>query len=408
MRVAVINTHPIQHFAPLWREIAKSEEVQLRVFYCSDLGVTEYVDPDFNSSFKWDVDLISGYDSEFLPFRARPRKLGFWETDNPEVADALSRFGADVVVLFGYSHLTDLRALRWAKKHGARVLVLTDSELKHRRSLWRRAAKQFAVRLFLAQMDGVLPIGNCNAAYYRHYGVPANAMYWCAYPVDGIRLLASVGGLEDSRASLRAALGIGGGDFVFACVGKYIARKRPVDVIQAWLRLPEPVRQKSWVVLVGEGPLRQELEELVATTKAHVILTGFVNQSRIATHFAACDVLVVASETDAHPLVVTESLFFSRPVIASSAIGCIGLEDTVREGENALVYPCGDIAALSAAMARLFNEPETCRRFGQRSREIAHGQDVAEVAPRFIEAFKKVTLTEKLGTVELAARSESL
>src|SRR5215831_10700779 len=92
MRVAVINTHPIQHFAPLWREIATTGDVELKVFYCTDWGIREYTDPGFATVLKWDVDLLSGYQYEFLPIRTRPKMLGFWETDNPSLRGALSKF----------------------------------------------------------------------------------------------------------------------------------------------------------------------------------------------------------------------------------------------------------------------------------------------------------------------------
>src|SRR5215831_5851719 len=96
-RVAVINTHPIQHFAPLWREIAKLKEVELKVFYCSDWGVNEYADPEFGTTFKWDIDLLSGYESEFLPISAHPWKLGFWETDSPAIGNRLEAYQPDLL-----------------------------------------------------------------------------------------------------------------------------------------------------------------------------------------------------------------------------------------------------------------------------------------------------------------------
>src|SRR5687767_6016735 len=70
-RVAVINTHPIQHFAPLWAEIARQGEVALKVLFCSDWGVKEYRDPGFDRTFRWDVELLSGYDYEILPIKKR-------------------------------------------------------------------------------------------------------------------------------------------------------------------------------------------------------------------------------------------------------------------------------------------------------------------------------------------------
>jgi glycosyltransferase involved in cell wall biosynthesis len=390
LRVAVINTHPIQHFAPLWREIAAQNKVELRVFYCSDWGVAEYHDEEFGQTFRWDVDLLSGYDSRFLKIGKRPKRLGFWETNNSDLEEALHFFEPDVVVLFGYNHLTTWRALLWARSRGVRILVFCDSELRHARSGWRSALKEVLVRFFFSLVDGALPIGNCNADYLRHYGMPNDRLYWAAYPVDGRRLLGSVSNLVEIRRLLRGRYQIDSADFVFASIGKYIRRKRHQDVVRAWMRLPEGLRARSSVLLVGEGPQRDELEQLAVGANGRVALTGFVNQSAIASYYAACDALVVASEVDAHPLVVTEALFFGLPVIASDAIGCIGANDTLREGETGLIYRCGDVGGLSATLQQVMLDEPLRQHLSAGARAIATGQDAPNVAARFIEAFQRV------------------
>jgi glycosyltransferase involved in cell wall biosynthesis len=389
LRVAFINTHPTQHFAPLFREIAGLRKVQLRVLYCSDLGATEYYDFGFAKSVQWDVDLLSGYDAEFLPIQPRPEKLGFWETNNPTIEEALTRFGPDIVVLFGYNHLTTWRALFWARSAGVRVLVFCDSELKHARPRWRSAIKQLVLRLFFALVDAGLPIGDCNAEYFRHYGVPDAQLFWCAYPVNGQQLLSSVEPLESSRLAIRKKHGIAAGDFVFASVGKYLPRKRHGDVARAWRMLPAGLRARSALLLVGEGPERAKLELLAGDADGRIALTGFVNQSEVGSYYAAADALVVASDVDAHPLVVTEALVFGLPIVASDAIGCIGENDTVREGETGVVYKCGDIAALAAAMQRVMIDESLRDRVATRAREVAAEQDAPKTARKFVAAFER-------------------
>jgi len=391
LRVAALNTHPIQHFAPLWREIAALNEVQLRVLYCSDWGTAEYRDHEFGETFQWDVDLLGGYDSEFLKIRKRPKELGFWETNNSNIEEALGRFQAEVVLLFGYNHLTTWRALLWARLRGVHTLVFCDSELKHARSAWRAAIKEVVVRFFLGLADAGLPIGDCNAEYFRHYGMPDDHLSWCAYPVDGQRLMMSVPDHEAARAEVRKKLGIAHTDFVFASIGKYIPRKRHHDVVRAWTQLPESLRARSVVLLVGEGPDRGSLELLASQADGRVRLTGFVNQSGIASYYAASDALVVASDRDAHPLVVTEALFFGLPVIASDAIGCIGSNDTLREGQSGLVYRCGHIESLAAAMQRVMLDESLRHRLAAGARQIATGQDAGAAAHKFVEAFNRVS-----------------
>lgn len=72
--VAVINT-PIQYFAPLRRESAKTTKVELKVFYCCDWGTSEYVDTGFGAAFKWDVDLRAGMNFLTSGWRAINQQL---------------------------------------------------------------------------------------------------------------------------------------------------------------------------------------------------------------------------------------------------------------------------------------------------------------------------------------------
>ncbi len=392
MRVAVINTHPIQYFGPLWREVAKKDGVALKVFYCCDWGTADYRDPGFGRTVRWDVDLRAGYDSEILPLSKPPSKLGFWETNNPTVSRALSDFAPDVLVLFGYSHLTSWRALLWARAHHIRVLTFSDSELKHPRKGWVRLAKQVIVRAFFSQLDGALPISSSNAEYYRNYGLPRERLHWCAQPIDGERFETALQEKADTRSAMRRKLNIDPAHFVFAVVGKYIAKKRTLEVVQAWLQLDESLRSQARLLLIGEGELRPQLEELARSPEAagRISLTGFVNQQELPAYYIACDATVLASEAEPHGQVVTESLFLGVPAIVSDRVGCVGREDVMRDGETGLVYPCGDVKALSAAMKALMVDPGRYRKFSERAREIASSQDARVVAGEFVEAFQKV------------------
>ena len=102
IRLAVVVSHPIQHFAPWHREIAKIKDVDLRVFFCCDWGVASYLDPEFGVPVCWDTPLLEGYPYDY-PITRRPRRMSFWELDNPGVEKALERFAPDVVQVFGYA-----------------------------------------------------------------------------------------------------------------------------------------------------------------------------------------------------------------------------------------------------------------------------------------------------------------
>src|ERR1035441_7028066 len=108
MRIAVFLSHPIQHFSPIWQELSSRPGIELRVFYYSRQGIEKGMDREFGVEKVWDVDLLSGYEHEFLPRQ--------WPTRDPldctgkalnrGMARALSE-GVDVAYVSGYAHLNN-------------------------------------------------------------------------------------------------------------------------------------------------------------------------------------------------------------------------------------------------------------------------------------------------------------
>mgnify|MGYP001585081750 CR=1 FL=1 len=89
-KLAILDSHPIQYRAPLFKKLAQHPQVDLTVYYCSRFGVTEKLEPNFKIKFKWDFPLLEGYhykflgNHSFLPSLNRP-----WELFNPGIIKEL-------------------------------------------------------------------------------------------------------------------------------------------------------------------------------------------------------------------------------------------------------------------------------------------------------------------------------
>jgi hypothetical protein len=75
-RLAVITSHPIQYFSPLYRRLAQEPAIDLTVYYCSQRGAVEYLDPGFGKRFSWDIPLLDGYHYIFSAGSAASRPDG--------------------------------------------------------------------------------------------------------------------------------------------------------------------------------------------------------------------------------------------------------------------------------------------------------------------------------------------
>jgi len=392
IRVAIIVSHPIPHFAPWHRELAGISDIDLKVFFCCDLGLNPYVDPQFKAEFKWDIPLVHGYAHEFLPITPRPKRCGFWEIDNPSVGAALDRFNPDVVKIFGYAHRTHWRAARWAHKKSRPLLLYSDSNAQTVPPWWKRIIKDVIVQHFYqTYVEGAIYTGDNNRSYHLRYGIPSERLFPGVLPVECRRLLESVPDRGLARCDLRCRLGIPQDAFTVLFCGKFTRGKRPSDLALAVRQLGQkglPV----WALMVGDGQQKSTVENISRSIKnRNVILAGFVNQSTISHYYASADALALTSELDNHPLVVSESACFGLPVIISDRAGCIGPNDSAQPEHNAIVYPCGDVQELANAIERLFRDRDMYNKMSRESLRIAQSQDVVAAARQLAFAVRSLS-----------------
>jgi glycosyltransferase involved in cell wall biosynthesis len=358
-RLAIVISHPIQHFVPFYRAIAKQTSIHLKVFFCSQIGLRTYYDPEMGVSLTWAADLTSGYDHEFLSEADRIVSVSFSSVDNPSVGAALKAFAPDAVMVAGYGHKTALRTLLWSRLHNIPTLMVSDGHLGPvKRSRSRALVRELVMPLLLRFYDGYLTVGDENERMYDHFGVSSARMFRTPFTIDEDLFLRVRNERTARRARLRSELGIGDIDVVFLFVGKLSARKRPSDFIEAALQLIETPRdERVFAVLCGDGEERDALARVAGATE-RIRFAGFVNLDRLPDFYAAADILVHAAEADPHPLACSEAACIGLPMIVSDHIGAVGPTDIARPDQNAIVYPCGDIGALAGAMRRLASNPE--------------------------------------------------
>ena len=391
IRLAVVVSHPIQHFAPWHREVARLGSVDLRVFFLTEWGRDKsYFDRGFQAPVQWEIPLLDGYDHEFLPSAKNVSSQGFFQVDNPDVVAALDGFSPDVVNVFGWGYRSNWRVASWAHRHRVPLLIYCDSNVKAAVKWWKRPLKRVVVSRFYGYVDGAFCVGDNNREFHRSFGVPEERLFNGALPIDRRRLLESVPDKKAARSEVRRQYGIPMDAFVVMFCGKYSARKSPLDLVAA-AGAAFKAGKSVWALMVGEGEQRANIEHLCAAEGfKNIALTGFVNQSGIGRLFAAADALAVTSLFDPHPLVVTEAASFGLPVIASDLIGCIGPTDTAQPNVNALVYPWGDRDRLKAAIEMLAADKCMYQKFSANSIRISESQDASVVAAQLADAAQQL------------------
>jgi glycosyltransferase involved in cell wall biosynthesis len=367
-RLAVVASHPIQYQAPLFRALAARPEIDLTVLFCCDWGLKSYDDKGFGRELKWDVPLLDGYRSEFLPnVSPKPSPSRFWGLINPGVVRRLRAGGFDALWVHGWAKFTDWLAMLTAFASGVPVLLRGETTLLPRLPAWKAMAKRAILTQLFHRVSAFLAIGRYNAEFYRAYGVPKEKIFHVPYTVDNDFFLAQAERYLPEKIALKRMVGIPDDLPVILFCGKLTAVKRPMDLLKAFGEVSRT--RRAGLIYVGDGPLRPQLEAYAREQHLQdVYFMGFQNQTKLPRFYAVADVFVLPSGFEPWGLVVNEAMCFGLPVIVSDQVGAGG--DLVQNGVNGFTYSVGEVAILAEQVAVLLTETTLAGKMGQGSHEL--------------------------------------
>jgi len=376
--VAVLNSHPIQYFAPLYRRLAAEPDIELTVYFGSRAGLDTYRDQGFGGeTFAWDVPLVDGYDHLFVPNLRRKREPdGFWSLVNAGIVGELRQQQFDAVWIHGHAYAYYLLGVLGAKLAGSALFMRCETHMGLDRSLTRRTARRIVMPAFYRLFDACLAIGTRNAAFYGQMGVPEKKIFLVPYAVDNRRFGEGADLSARERVRVRRSLGLPDEPDVpvILFLSKLMSRKRPMDLVEAYARLRRESDPSAALAFVGEGSERRRLEGFVERHGVpDVHFLGFRNQSELPKVYGASDIFVLPSEDEPWGLVVNEAMCAGLPVIVTDEVGAA--PDLVHEGENGYRFPVGDIDQLAAYLHWLVTDVDIRSRMGERSTQIVQQWD---------------------------------
>src|SRR5688500_7033817 len=97
--LAVIETHPVQYHAPVYRALEARFGVPVAAIYGSDFSVAGYADREFGAAFAWDTDLLSGYRTIFLSRVEAAGARAFEEVSTLGLGEALRMVAPQAVMV---------------------------------------------------------------------------------------------------------------------------------------------------------------------------------------------------------------------------------------------------------------------------------------------------------------------
>ena len=345
-KLAIVSTHPIQYYSPLFRTLAGSGSVESRVFYTWSQTETGGVpDAGFGRTVEWDIPLLEGYPFEFVPnIATRPGTDHFRGLHTPGLKRAIERWRADAVLVFGWNSRSHLQALRDFKGR-IPVLFRGDSTLLDDQPGWRRVARRAWLRWVYRHIDVAIAVGANNADYFRWCGVPESRIAFAPHAIETARF-ADLDRAHESRATQwRRDMGIAPDAVVLVFAGKLIPKKDPLLLLEAFRRCEADAR----LVFAGNGALESELKS-AAQGRRDVHFLPFQNQRAMPAVYRLGNVFALPSRGPGETwgLALNEAMATGRPVIAGTRVG--GARDLIAHGANGWVFESGNLDQLTEVL----------------------------------------------------------
>lgn len=360
-RLAIVLSHPVQYYAPLFRELAK--RIEIEVFFAHRASKEDQAGAGFGVGFEWDVDLLGGYPHRFMTNVAKaPGVEAFNSCDTPEIGQRLREGRFDAVLVMGWHVKAYVQAVLAAKRLGIPVLVRGDSQLEGQRSGLKLLAKSVLYPPLLRLFDAALYVGQRSKAYWRHYGYPADRLFASPHCIDTEWFAARA--TPEARAERRGRLGLSDATSVVLFCGKLVPFKRPLDLIAAAsiLRTERDVA----VMVAGAGVLADEMAAAAKAARLPYFPLGFCNQSQMPGAYAAADILALPSEgRETWGLVANEALACGRPVALSQACG--SAPDLAADGSAGRMFRTGDAGAFAEALRQIIDAPPSLSDIARKS-----------------------------------------
>lgn len=325
MKVLFIFNHPAPYKVNLFNGLAKYIDLDViferkfasdrpKVFY----NCNQY---DFNVTF-----FNKGY-------------IGKEGTNTNELVKYIKNNHAkyDLIILNGYSHLTEMKAIRYMHKNNIKfVLYVNGGVIKHDTFIKRRI-KQY----FIKKANAYMSPSTKASEYLIHYGANKNKIF--EYPYSTIfdkDVIISPLTIEEKN-NIRRKWYITEDRPLFITASQFIERKNIEQILRVF------AKNKLPLLLIGSGPLRTDYLEYIRDNDLNNIkMMGFLKKEDLFEVMRSADYFITLSKEDIYGHTINEAMANGLPVISSDKV--VASSKLIKDGYNGFVVPLKDKEVIDA------------------------------------------------------------
>jgi glycosyltransferase involved in cell wall biosynthesis len=199
---------------------------------------------------------------------------------------------------------------------------------------------------------------------------------------------APAGNGHSNRAALKVEL-IGNSEIpVVLFVGRLVAEKGLEQLLTVWASMP--CRDRALLLIVGDGPLRKDLEAKARALQIFPSVLFFGHQLDVSKFYVVADLFVLPSKIEGMSNALLEAMSAGVPVVASD-VG--GNRDVIEHQQSGFLLDWEDVTGCVTVLTSLLSDCDLRMRLGKAAKRRVQSFAMGEVAERYHRLYKAL-LTE--------------
>ncbi len=325
-----------------------------------DLHAIEYAHSD--TTYPWEALNGEFGFSRYSIVSQNPAKPADRHLAATRLYSTLSKITPVACALPGWSMSEAVMGLHWCTKNRIPSIVMSASTiLDHDRVWWREWIKRQIVSQFSAALVGGTP----QYQYLTQLGLSGDRIFSGYDVVDNEYFEMNATKVKRMAEQYRRQYSLP--EKYFLVCARFIEKKNLKRLLHAYASFKNNYsnvcstsRQKNekykmpWhLVLMGDGPLRQELEAKIKELEIseYVHLPGFKQYHELPVYYALANAFILASTSEQWGLVVNEAMACGLPVLVSNRCGCA--QDLVKDGVNGFTFDPFSIESIAVALHKI-------------------------------------------------------
>lgn len=369
MKYKIVIVQPIlsPYSIPRFEELAKN----------SDLEIILLIEKRFFPHRPgWNASEVKGcqleiIDSYLIKERIRNKQKGYvtegLRTIPFKLSSLLAKYKPDIVLV---SNATELLFSLCARKRLSYKIGLIVEETTYSNSNVNNF-KQLIKSFIYKKADFYIPFSDDSVSYLSKIRITTNC-YRSSWSVD----LAKFDKVDSVKVeNIKAELNLYG-KIVFMMSARLVAGKGAMNLLRAWEKLNPSIRDKLALLIIGDGPQKQEILDFLKSYKIYnVFLLGQKQYEEVVNYYHSSDIFILPTLQDLFSLVCLEAMACGLPVLTSKYNGA---RELIEEGKNGYLFDSNDIEDIKKILIKSYEEKGRLKEMGNIAKNIiikySHGK----------------------------------